>query len=241
MCCGKPSHLASSSSVRNRAVMVEKVIETSAANSQDSSEKTKAVNTQRSALMKRDKENFMTCAEEVGLKIFAKFTVEQAASMKREMPWALWRVVKRALCDIAGKDVVGTEKELRTYLDGEHLNFECGSFETSGNKSVTFVRITNIAQVLTALVHSFQSEGQLSCLSNIQSNHLVALIAGDKGSTQTKMVMTVLNATNPHSSKRSKLLAMFERDKDTHECIEKVSKKCSYMYTVLMVSATKHD
>ena len=61
--------------------------------------------------MKRDKENFMTCAEEVGLKIFAKFRVEQAASLKREMPWALWRVVKRVLCYIAGKDVVGTEKK----------------------------------------------------------------------------------------------------------------------------------
>ncbi|CAB3978763.1 Hypothetical predicted protein [Paramuricea clavata] len=139
------------------------------------------------------------------------------------MPQGLWRVVKRALCDITGQDVIGTEKELRTFLDREHLNFECGSFETSGNKSVTFVRITSVREVLPALIHSFQSEGQLSCLTNIQNNHLVALIAGDKGSAHTKLVITVLNAANPHSSKRCKLLAIFEGDKDRYECIEKIA------------------
>ena len=217
--------------MRNRALMVEKVIHTSAAATlKDPSETTKAVNSQRSALMKRDKENFSRCAEEAGLKICAKFTVEQAASLKKEMPWGLWRVVKRALCDITGQDVIGTEKDLRTFLDREHLNFECGSFETSGNKSVTFVRITSIREVLTALIHSFQSEGQLPCLTNIQNNHLVALIAGDKGSAHTKLVITVLNAANPHSSKRCKLLAIFEGDKDTYECIEKVSKRCNCKY-----------
>lgn len=96
-------------------------------------------------------------------------------------------------------------------------------FETKENKKVTFVRVTSVRQALLALFNGLNTQGEISTIPNIQENHMLAFITGDKGSAQTKLMMTLLNSTNQHSQKRAKMLAIFEGDKDTRECMEKAS------------------
>lgn len=219
-----PSNLASKSTIRSRSKAVEKGIETSTTTSkQDTIEKTEAKNVQITSLMKRDDTNFSVCAKEAGIIFGCKFTVEQAAALKKEMPWELWRLVKRSLKGVTGMDLLGSEVQLRDFLKKENLEYECGVFETEEKKKVTFVRVTSVRQTLKALFDGFNANGEQCSVANIQENHMVVLIAGDKGSSQTKLMMTLLNSSNQHSRKRAKMLAIFEGDKDTRECMEKVS------------------
>ena len=50
--------------------------------------------TQIAHLMRRDKSLHTASAERANLKILAKFTAEQAASLKRELSFEQWRVIK---------------------------------------------------------------------------------------------------------------------------------------------------
>lgn len=219
-----PSNVASKSTVRSRSKDIERKIESSTATSkQDNAQKTEAMNAQKTSMIKRDGKNFSICAKDAGLVVGCKFTVEQAAALKKEMPWGLWRLVKRSLKAVSGMDIIGSEVKLREFIKKENLEYECGVFETKGNKKVTFVRVTSVRQALLALFNGLNAHGEISTIPNIQENHMLVLITGDKGSAQTKLMMTLLNSTNQHSQKRAKMLAIFEGDKDTRECMEKAS------------------
>ena len=62
--------------------------------------------------MLRDKEGYFEPTRKSGLSILSKFKLDltTALSLKKEMPLNLWKIVKRALSDSFGVDVMGTEK-----------------------------------------------------------------------------------------------------------------------------------
>ena len=90
-------------------------------------------------------------------------------------------------------------------------------------KTVTFVRILNLQEVVTKTVEQLNLSGEICCLQNLQNNCLKLLICGDKGSQQTKLMVTVVNSKLQHSVKRAKLIAIFEGANDSPECIQTVS------------------
>ena len=51
-------------------------------------------------------------------------------------------MVKRALSNVTGTDILGTEKQLRNDMDKSYFEYECGIFKTvekECEKPVTFV------------------------------------------------------------------------------------------------------
>ena len=96
-----PSTSASSRTIRERSKITEKYVSltsTIKGNRGDNASKI----TQIASLMHRDKETYSASAEKANLKIMAKFTSEQAASLKRESSFEQWQVVERLLTDVAG-------------------------------------------------------------------------------------------------------------------------------------------
>ena len=92
--------------------------------------------------------------------------------LKKEMPFELWRTVKRVLHDFAGGDVVGAEKNIRESLEEKYFQYECGSFHTSENgqeKTVTFARVTSIREVLLKHIRQLEESGEMETYANIPS------------------------------------------------------------------------
>ena len=177
--------------------------------------------------IRRDKDNFPEYAKCAGLKIFGTFTVEQAASLKKELSFEQWCTVKRLLKDVSGRDVVGSEQNLRRFLEKEcYHEFEAGSFESETGKEVTFVRTLNFAGVTKHMIERLQQASELTAKQNISNEELLLLLCGDKGSAGTKLVMTVLQSKHQHSIRRAKLLAIFSVEKDTAECVRVVGEFC---------------
>ena len=188
---------------------------------QDKEEKQQLINTQVS-LITRDKDSFVKCANRAGIKIHSKFTVDQAASLKEEMPFTLWRTVKRAMAGVFGPKAMQSEREVRQFISEIHYQYECGSFEaTRTNKlyQVTFVRVTKLQEVVTKMVDSLRQASHLTTHDNI-----VLMLSGDKGSTSTKLLSQVMNTKSQHAVKLAKVIAVFEGAKDCRESIEKVNK-----------------
>ena len=111
---------------------------------------------QTASLVRRNKENVSQSAASAGIKLMQTFSLEQAAASKREVPFAVWRVIKRLLNDVNGHDVFGSEKKLRKYLYEKcNLKYETGTFHSLSGKMVTFVRITDAAEVLQKMIGNF--------------------------------------------------------------------------------------
>jgi len=220
------SDLASKRTIRERSKKQEDLIEaTSTTIYQPDIQKKEAIQVQIVSLINRDKESYSECAKKAGLKIFGQFTLDQSTALRKEMPFELWRLVKRVLFDVAGRDVMGSETKLREHLEESYFEYECGTFETFENgvsKTVTFVRCTSLRQVLLKTMEQLRQSNELVEHECIPSDTLKILLCGDKGSKQTKLMMTVLNSKLQHSVKRSKLLAMFEGAKDSSHCIKMV-------------------
>lgn len=102
------------------------------------------------------------------------------------------------------------------------FQYECGNFESSSGKKVSFVRVTNISDVITKTVAQLNESGLLLKKSNIPENVLWALLSGDKGGKSTKLLLQFLNCKEQHSVRTARLLAIFEGDKDNYECIKEV-------------------
>ena len=87
------------------------------------------------------------------MKIFGKFTVEQAATLKKELSYEQWRTIKRLLRDVAARDVVGSEQNLKQFLKHDcYYEYEAGSFTNEAGNEVTFVRVMNLTEVVKQTV-----------------------------------------------------------------------------------------
>ena len=100
----------SSSTVRERSRFLEKLetICTSTENGAEQNMSKHDVTKQRASLMLRDKEGYFEATRKSGLSILSKFKLDHttALSLKKEMPLNLWKIVKRALSDSFGVDVM---------------------------------------------------------------------------------------------------------------------------------------
>ena len=218
-----PSTSASSRTIRERSKNNEKYVSLTSATKENRGGNASKI-TQLASLMRRDKETYSASAKKANLKIMAKFTSEQAASLKRELSFEQWRVVKRLLTDVAGLDIVGSENSLRSYLN-ENTNheYEAGSFTSQLGNKVTFVRITDLKAVVQDTISALDEVGEMENVGNTAPDTLQLLYCADKGSSQTKLLFTVLNSKLKHSINRTKLLAIFDGAKDTSEHVETVS------------------
>jgi len=102
------------------------------------------------------------------------------------------------------------------------FQYECGSFESSSGKKVSFVRVTNTSDVIAKTVAQLNEGSLLMKKSNIPENVLWALLSGDKGGKSTKLLLQFLNCREQHSVHTARLQAIFEGDKDNYECIKEV-------------------
>ena len=128
------------------------------------------------------------------------------------------------MVDVSGRDVVGSEKKLRTFLQKNcNFEYETGSFESAKGNNVTFLRVTSLEKVISQTTNSLNDVNELRYIDNLPLNTLSLLTCADRGSTQTKLVATFLSSEKQHSINRAKLLAIFEGEKDTRECVEKLS------------------
>ena len=179
-------------------------------------------------VLSRETKVYSRSAKQAGLKIFGTFSEAQAASLKRELSFQQWQGVKRLLTDVSGRDVVGSERKLRQFLHYNcNFEYETGSFESAKCNSVTFLRITDLHEVVKHSTNSLYEVNKLRQIDNVPKSTLSILTCADKGSTQTKLVTTILNSERMHSIGRAKLLAIYEEEKDTRECVEKASIKSS--------------
>jgi len=117
----------------------------------------------------------------------------------------------------------GSEKKIRNHLKSLEFQYECGNFESSFGKKVSFVRVTNMSEVIAKTVAQLNESGLLMKKSNIPENVLWALLSGEKGGKSTKLLLQFLNCKEQHSVRTALLLAIFEGDKDNYyECIQAV-------------------
>ena len=120
---------------------------------------------------------------------------------------------KPLLKDVSGRDV-GSEQNLRRFLEKEYYHeFEAGSFKSETEKEVTFVHTLNFAGVTKHMIERLQQVNELTPQQNIPNQELSLLLCGDEGSSETKLVMPVLQSKHQHSIKRTKLLAIFSGEK----------------------------
>lgn len=102
------------------------------------------------------------------------------------------------------------------------FEYECGNFASSTGKQVSFVRVTNVSDVVKKSVNQLNESGFFVEKSNIPKNLLWVLLTGDKGGKSTKLLLQFLNCKEQHSIHTARLLAIFEGDKDNYQCIQKV-------------------
>ena len=125
-------------------------------------------------------------AEKAGFHLFKKFTLEKAASLKRELSFEQWRTVKRLLKDVTGRDVIGSEQKLRNYIEDKcYYQFEAGSFVSSNSRTVTFVRIVDLQEVIKHSLKNLGDAGDLTNIENIPLGTLSILLCTD---IQTRII-----------------------------------------------------
>ena len=121
-----------------------------------------------------------------------------------------------------GYDIFGSEKEIRGHLKSMEFEYECGNFESSTGKDVSFVRVADVYDVVKKSINGLNESGFFVEKSNIPKNLLWVLLTGDKGGKSTKLLLQFLNCKEQHSIQTARLLAIFEGDKDNYQCIQKV-------------------
>ena len=102
------------------------------------------------------------------------------------------------------------------------FEYECGNFESSNEKKMSFVRVANVSDVVKKSVTQLNQSGFFVEKSNIPKNLLWVLLTGDKGGKSTKLLLQFLNCEEQHSTHTARLLAIYEGDKDNYECLQKV-------------------
>ena len=60
-----------------------------------------------------------------------------------------------------GYDIFGSEKEIREHLKSMEFEYECGNFESSNGKEVSFLRVANVSDVVKKSVTQLNESGFL--------------------------------------------------------------------------------
>ena len=102
------------------------------------------------------------------------------------------------------------------------FEYECGNFESSNEKKVSFVRAANVSDVVKKYVTQLNESGFFVEKSNIPRNLLWVLLTGDKGGKSTKLLLQFLNCEEHNSTHTARLLAIYEGKKDNYQCLQKV-------------------
>ena len=178
---------------------------------------------QQASLVSRNTGQFLAAAQKAGLKVLAKFTPEQAAGIKRMMPWTMWDAVKRALHSVCGFDVLGSHSSVRNVCTEHFFEYDFGSFEVVEKgrvKTAHFLRVKSVQEVVKTTMKRLAATGELTIHSNLPHNCLWLILAGDKGGSSTKLMLVFLNAKKQHSVNTGQLLGLFQGCKDSREAIE---------------------
>ena len=217
------SSTASNSCIRKRSQVVEKVLSDISGPTKNHSLPSDKV-TQNASLINRNREMFVESAKEAGIKLVSKFDIKDVAALKAELPWEQIRMLKRAFDETFGFDVFGSEKMLREYVGKPEIPFESGTFTTQGGKTVNFVCVVNVKEVIEQMVEELIESNSLKSPENINENTLYITLLGDKGGTSTKLLLQVLNTNDSlvHSNRAAKMIAIYEGDKESRECIEAI-------------------
>ena len=107
-----------------------------------------------------------------------------------------------------GYDIFGPEKEIREHLKSMEFEYECGNFESSNGKKVSFVRVANVSDVVKKSVSQLSESGYLAEKINIPKKLLWVVLTGDKGGKSTKLLLQFLNCKEQHSIHTARLLAV---------------------------------
>ena len=105
---------------------------------------------------------------------------------------------------------------MRNHLKSMEFEYECGNFKSSSGKTVSFLRVVNIADVIKKSVHQLKASGLVVKKSNVPDNVLWILLSGDKGGKSIKLLLQILNCNEQHSVRSAILLAIFKGDKDSY-------------------------
>ena len=91
---------------------------------------------------------------------------------------------------------MGSENSLRSYLN-ENTNheYEAGSFTSQLGNKVTFDRITDLEAVVQDTIFALNEVGEMENVGSTTPDTLQLLYCTDKGSSQTKLLFTVLNSS----------------------------------------------
>ncbi|KAJ7391182.1 hypothetical protein OS493_019313 [Desmophyllum pertusum] len=212
------SSTASESTLKKRSQVLEHLTESISAPTKSLED----IVCQEATTIRRNKKQFLESAAQSGLKITSSFTLKQISELKAHMPMEMLRMIKRSFKDALGYDIFGPERDIRNHLKSMEFAYECGNFESSTGKQVSFVRVANISDVITKSVTQLNESDHFVKKSNVPNNVLWVLLTGDKGGKSTKLMLQFLNCKEQHSVNTARLLAIFEGDKDNYECIEKV-------------------
>ena len=104
------------------------------------------------------------------------------------------------------------------------MPYETGTYVTSEAKTVHFAKVTSIETILSSMVNKLLTCGSLSPPQNIPDNMLYILMADDKDSSSTKILLQNLDvkSESQHSICFAKLIGVFEGDKTSWECVEAI-------------------
>ena len=132
------------------------------------------------------------------------------------MPLNLWKIVKHALSDSFGIDVIGTEKELHKGLK-EHggFDYEVGEFSNFAGETVTFLRTTDVR---SSCKNSFDALKNAKLLPN--GNNVSLFICSDKDGSSAKIICQFGNSEQSQSVKTAKLLGIYLGSNKSRENIE---------------------
>ncbi|XP_015780772.1 PREDICTED: uncharacterized protein LOC107358697 [Acropora digitifera] len=137
------SSSVSSSTLKKRSQVIEKFVESVASATQAADD----VIHKTATSIKRNKNQFLKSFSEGGLNIIQSITLKQVAELKAHMPMEMLRMIKRTFRDALGYDIFGPEKEIREHLKSMEFEYECGNFESSNGKKVSFVRVANVSSI----------------------------------------------------------------------------------------------
>ena len=174
------------------------------------------VHQQRVNNIGRDLVGYAAAAEEAGLKIVTRFSMDTVVSLRSVMTLRMWRLLKRVFSNETGWDVFGSVDNLQKETKKIELQYECGTVTASTGEIVHFVRVANVKEVVFQLVNELRKAQQLIYLDNLDTDALWLHIACDKGGKSTKLILQVINQKDRHSIDFAKLIGYFEGKDDRY-------------------------
>ena len=206
----KPSDDAHRDTVKRRSRMLENVHRIISSSS--SADRCSGEVAQQADLIRRNQAPFLAAANKAGLKIFAKFRIDQIAALSAEMSLSTIALLKKMFNNAFGVDPFASLADIRKKREELSFDYECGSFDDDDKKAIQFLRVTNIPTVLQKTVNTLKMQGKLQYLPCCKPGELRLLIQIDKGGGSTKLVLQILNCSHRHSTRTARLLAFFQGD-----------------------------